>query len=133
MIPGRKFSKIYKRGIMQKPCQKIFVGESVSNKITGIDFTPSTEKKFPLRRFSFGYIGISALPHSGLTWTSFLVKLRVLQCRAPNFIKSYYTVNVFKFFLRDLVFETFSEKNLWQSLLIVDLQSIYCRFATLLK
>lgn len=116
MIPGRKFSKIYKRGIMLKPCQKISVVESVFNKITGIDFTPSTEEKFPPRRFSFGYIEMSAPPHSGLTWTFALVKLRVLHCRVPNYFKSCYNINFLKIlFLRDSFRNIFRKKPVAKS------------------
>ena len=38
-----------------------------------------------------------------------------------------------KFFLRQLVFRTYSENNLWLSRLIVELQSVHCRFATFLN
>ena len=42
----RKFSEILKRRILQNPCQKISVLESVCNKITGIDFRPLLKRNF---------------------------------------------------------------------------------------
>ena len=64
-----------------------------------------------------------------------LIKLRAVRCRAVTLFKCWHNIAFFlkKFFLRQLVFRTYSEKNLWSSRFIVELQSVQCRLATLLN
>ena len=133
VIPHRKLSEIFKKDILQNSCQNISVVESALNKITGIGFRAFTGKKFPSRRFAFGYIGISALPQSGLTWTSLLIKLQAFRCRAQLVkpLQRKLFENVFK---RASFLNIFQKESVMKSLTFaIDLQSVHSRFANLVK
>ena len=120
---------IPRKNFLPNPCQNISVMESTSNKITGIEFRAFPGKKFPSRRFPFGYIGISVLLQSGLTWTSLLIKLQAFRCRAQ-------LVKPLHHKLFENVFKRLSFRNIFQKEFVVksfrfaiELQSPHSRFS----
>ena len=64
------------------------------------------------------------------------MKLCAVHCRAATLLKHWYTINIFVkiYFLRELVFDINSERALWCSLFVADLQSVQleiCNFTNL--
>ena len=120
----QKISEPLIRHNLQNPCQNIPVMESVFNEIIGMDSRPA----FLLKRsshqghFLVDILEFSVLLQSGLMWIPFLVNY-LQRC---TLLKHCCTI-------RQVVFGTFSENNLWWSQFIVDMQSIQCRIAALLK
>ena len=64
-----------------------------------------------------------------------MTKLASVYDRATTLLKRWSTIGFFlkTFFLRQLVFGTYSKKNVRWSLFIVELQSVHCSLVTLLK
>ena len=71
--------------------------------------------------------------------SAFLMKFRVVYYRAEALLRRWSTMNFFLkkktffIFFKQLVFGTFSKKNLWWILFIAKLQSENCRLITLMK
>ena len=127
-IACRKFSKILKRAILKNSCRKVSMVESAFNKIVVIDSRSTTLMK---RSFHQGGLSVDKsefelLLPEGLTWIPVLVKLSVVHSRAAAFIKTLTHHRLFlkMLYIRQLVFETFSKKNLWWSPSIAYLQSV---------
>ena len=106
--------------------------KSVFNKFGGIQFRPPILLK---KSSSCEYIRIlsASLERSKLTSVFGKTVGCALQC--PNVVNHWYiTVFFLKiFFLRQIVFRTYSEKNLWIGVLIAKLQYVQSRLATLLN
>ena len=96
VIPRKKLFEIFKKHYLQNPYQNISAVESTFNKITGIDFRTFPGRKFP-SRFSFVFL-----------WHFSASSVR----SNVNFVIDK-TTGFLKIILRDLVFGTFSKKNLW--------------------
>ena len=61
-------------------------------------------------------------------------KIAEFALQGSTLLKRCYAIDFLKnVLLRQLILGTFSEKILWWSLFIVDVQSVHCRLATLLK
>ena len=136
MIPRRKFSEILKRGVFQNPCQIIPLVEFVFNKIAETDSRTCifAEKKFPPRIFSCGYIRIFSAFSVRSNVNFGFGKIAECALEGRTLLKRCYTIDFLKnVLLKQLVFGTFSTKNLWRSLLIVDVHYEHYRLATLLK
>ena len=104
------FSKIFKRGILQNPCQKVSVVESAFEKITGIDFRPAALLKRSFHQVGFPLYTSQFQRFFSQVNVSFIFgKVTCFALQGRNFIKTLLHHKLFQIVL----FKTFSEKNLW--------------------
>ena len=83
---------------------------------------------------SCGYIRIFSVFSVRSNVNSGFGKIAEYARQGSTLSKRFYTINILKnVLLKQLIFGTFSEKNLWWSLFIEDVQSVHCRLTTLLE
>ena len=109
VITRRKFSKRSKRGTLQNPCQIIHVVKSILKSQEW-----SLDLHFCLKKVSTKDVFFRIFRSNVNTGFG-----KIAGCVLLG--------------RKQLVFGTFFEKNLWWSLLIVDVWCVHCRLATLLK
>ena len=80
-------------------------------------------------------LGFSVLLVKILIWALFFDKLPPVYHRAATLLKRWFTIDFFLkiSFLRQLLFDKYSKKNLQQSVFTAELQFVHYRLLTLLK
>ena len=130
--PGTLLKKVWQRYLAN-----MFVVELFLNQIAGTNSRAATldllKRNLHQGGFLVNILEFTALLQKGLRWAPFFDK--VIGFAGSTLLKHWSAIDLFVkiFFLRKLAFDTYSEKDLWRSLFIEDLQSVNCKHVTLLK